>query len=133
MRFFTLNASKKNPNPVISISCFTGLQSFILLCHTSIYIFFFHSSIRKYQSECIAGCAYLIFRFATGTVWSCIVYYISTTGLLNPARKCIVTPDDEQDDLISCISRDICADEGAQCIRPPFPFFYSLSWNQSYL
>lgn len=46
-------------------------------------------------------------------LWNCkfshITYYISTTGLLGPARKRIVTPDDEENDLISCISRDICA------------------------
>lgn len=129
MSFFSPVASKKSLNPLISISGFHSvlmLQPFMGLQHLH---FYFHS----YRSECVVWCAYLIFRFASGNAWSYHRYYISATGFLNPASKCIVTPDDEQNDLISCIPRDICADEGARCIRPPFPFFCSLSWNQSCL
>lgn len=63
----------------------------------------------------------LEFGFCSCNTWSYIIYYISTTGLLCPARKSIVTPDDEQNDLISWIPRDICADEGERRIRASLP------------
>lgn len=62
-----------------------------------------------------------MFRFTNERSQSYIIYYISATGIFRTPRKCIVTPDDEENDLVSWIPWELCADEGVQCIRPPFP------------
>ncbi len=106
------------------------LRCFNLLCYSNIFIFIFtaHANpsawldVLSWYSVMLLECMVLYH-----------IYYISTTGFLNPASKRIVTPDDERNDLISYIPRDSCADEGVRCIRPPFPFSYNLSWNQSCL
>lgn len=114
-------------NPLITNGCLTAFVSLQHLC-----FLFQKINLLKKRNYLSAKLDALI-QVDCWEVRSCVMYYISTTGFLNPASEWIVTPDEEQNDLISCISRDICADEGARCIRPPFAFFSNLSWHQSCL